>query len=280
MLIFDKIAPLQKELKRLRSNGKKIGFVPTMGALHAGHLSLITSARESNDVVVASIFVNPTQFNNAEDLNNYPRTPEADIELLRKAGTDIVFIPPTDEIYNDSNRNEIIPEPGSIAEVMEGIHRPGHFKGVMMVVTRLFKIVEPINAYFGEKDYQQLAIIRFMVKELKQPVNIIACPTVREKNGLAMSSRNLRLTESEKKKAGVISESLNYISRNWNLSEEEKLIQNAKKMIEQEGFKVEYIEVADSEKLQPAKKSPNKKLRAFAAVFCGDVRLIDNIPVN
>ena len=279
VLIFNKINNLTAHLERVRLPDKKIGFVPTMGALHQGHISLVEKAKKENDLVVVSIFVNPSQFNNPDDLKNYPRTPVEDHLLLDKNKADIIFSPPVEEINNYSNTKKINSDLGNLANVMEGIHRPGHFDGVVQIVSRLFDIVKPGRAYFGEKDFQQLTIIKLMTDKLKYPVEIIACPTVREESGLAMSSRNLKLSKEGLKNAAEISMVLNYVKDNHGKFPVDVLIKLATQMIESSGkLKVEYLEIADEETLQPVQSwEQYKHVRCFAAVYCEGVRLIDNV---
>ena len=279
VLIFNKINNLTAHLERVRLPDKKIGFVPTMGALHQGHISLVEKAKKENDLVVVSIFVNPSQFNNPDDLKNYPRTPVEDHLLLDKNKADIIFSPPVEEINNYSNTKKINSDLGNLANVMEGIHRPGHFDGVVQIVSRLFDIVKPGRAYFGEKDFQQLTIIKLMTDKLKYPVEIIACPTVREESGLAMSSRNLKLSKEGLKNAAEISMVLNYVRDNHGKFPVDVLIKLATQMIESSGkLKVEYLEIADEETLQPVQSwEQYKHVRCFAAVYCEGVRLIDNV---
>ncbi len=279
MVIFSKVKEFSAHLDSIKSVHKKIGFVPTMGALHQGHVSLVNRAKKENDIVVVSIFVNPTQFNNPDDLKNYPRTPKEDQKLLKENNADIIFSPNVEEIYNSDSgkRNEL--ELGKIAEVMEGAHRPGHFSGVVQIVSRLFEIVAPQKAYFGEKDFQQLAIIRFMVNKIGFPVEIVACHTIREKSGLAMSSRNLKLSKNGLQNASEISKTLFFVKENWEKFQPDVIIQKAIATIESSGkLKVEYFEIADEETLQPVNDwRHHKHIRCFAAVYCENVRLIDNI---
>ena len=279
VLIFNKINNLTAHLERVRLPDKKIGFVPTMGALHQGHISLVEKAKKENDLVVISIFVNPSQFNNPDDLKNYPQTPVEDHLLLDKNKADIIFSPPVEEINNYSNTKKINSDLGNLANVMEGIHRPGHFDGVIQIVSRLFDIVKPGRAYFGEKDFQQLTIIKLMTDKLKYPVEIIACPTIREESGLAMSSRNLKLSKEGLKNAAEISMVLNYVKDNHGKFPVDVLIKLATQMIESSGkLKVEYLEIADEETLQPVQSwEQYKHVRCFAAVYCEGVRLIDNV---
>lgn len=282
MLIINKISELSVYLEKYRSQKKKIGFVPTMGALHEGHISLVNRAKKENDIVVVSIFVNPTQFNNPEDLKNYPRTPKEDEKMLSENNVDIIFSPIVEEIYNPDTIKKNVLELGQIADVMEGIHRPGHFDGVVQIVSKLFEIVKPQKAYFGEKDFQQLAVIRLMVNKIHFPVEIIACPTVREKSGLAMSSRNLKLSKKGLQDAVEISKTLFYVKENWKKFNPADIKERAIEMIESSGkLKVEYVEISEEESLQPVNNwNPKKHFRCFAAVYCEDIRLIDNIQLS
>lgn len=278
-----KTVRLRKELNAateiVRASGKSIGFVPTMGALHEGHAALVRRARAENDLVVASIFVNPTQFNNASDLAHYPRTPEADTALLESCGCDLLFMPVAEEMY-PSGLNEAAPalHLGSLATVMEAAHRPGHFEGVTLIVKKLFEAVGSCNAYFGEKDFQQLAVIRHMVKELALPVNVIGCPIVREADGLAMSSRNVRLTSEERTVAPLISHTLFNAKVLWPSLSAEALKESVVAAIEQEPLlRLEYIEIADRDTLLPVQPDQKDNAVACIAVHLGAVRLIDNI---
>lgn len=281
MHIYTKTQEIVQFLAKQRESGHKLGFVPTMGALHAGHISLVEMAKRENDLVIVSIFVNPTQFNNQEDLKNYPRTPEDDHQKLKQAGVDILFEPSVDEIYTHGlNAGKTI-DLGNLENVLEGAHRPGHFKGVVQVVSRLFDIVNPHKAYFGEKDYQQLAVIRKMTKALGYHIDIIGCETMRESNGLAMSSRNLRLTDEERETATQIYKAMKYVRNNKKQLGASEALKNAINEINSHPpLKVEYLEIADAEELQPIVIADNtKKARVFAAVFCGKVRLIDNMEI-
>lgn len=280
MDIFDNSTYVQEEIEFLREEGKKVGFVPTMGALHDGHLSLIRKAKADCSVVVVSIFVNPTQFNNADDLRRYPRTLQADTALLEQAGVDILFVPTEDQIYPDDAARASVPpvKLGSLDTVMEGLHRPGHFKGVLQVVHRLFDIIQPDVAYFGEKDFQQLAVIRSMVNQLDLPVEIVACPTRRESDGLAMSSRNTRLNRRERREAAMIYRALTFVRNHWQKYSVGQLTDEAIRMIEGSGFlKVEYLKLADGNTLKPVESIEDSKyIRCFVAAQIGSVRLIDN----
>lgn len=280
MDIFDNSTYVQEEIEFLREEGKKVGFVPTMGALHDGHLSLIRKAKADCSVVVVSIFVNPTQFNNPDDLRRYPRTLQADTALLEQAGVDILFVPTEDQIYPDDAARASVPpvKLGALDTVMEGLHRPGHFKGVMQVVHRLFDIIQPDVAYFGEKDFQQLAVIRSMVNQLDLPVEIVACPTRRESDGLAMSSRNTRLNRRERREAAMIYRALTFVRNHWQKYSVGQLTDEAIRMIEGSGFlKVEYLKLADGNTLKPVESIEDAKyIRCFVAAQIGSVRLIDN----
>lgn len=279
MNIFYKTTCLKEYLLRLKKQGKSIGFVPTMGALHQGHLELVLHSKRSNDITVCSIFVNPTQFNNPDDLEKYPRMPEKDIEMLEKSNCDVLFMPSYEEVYpeNDDNTYDF----GGIENLLEGKFRPGHFQGVAMVVKNLFEIVEPNDAYFGLKDYQQYVIINKLVENFQLPVNITGCPTVREEDGLAMSSRNLRLNNKQRKAAPLIYESLKFIKGNFN----EKPISEWKEWFSQQinnnpELNVEYVEIVDAHTLTAPDTSTPSNMVALAAVFAGEIRLIDNVLIN
>ena len=273
------IVDLRDELTETRKLKKKISLVPTMGNIHEGHLSLIKNAQKQSDYVVVSIFVNPTQFVAGEDFNEYPRTLNSDIELISKLNVNLVFIPEAIELYPMNNKisTEVsIPE---LESIYCGKHRPGHFRGVATIVSKLFNIVQPDIAIFGEKDYQQLLIIRSLVKNLFLPIEIISLPTVREASGLAMSSRNNYLTEPERQKAPMLYEC---IKTTVNLiingaKDYEKLEREAKLFLEKAGFKIEYYNICDSETLGPVQ---GKILVVLAAVWLGKTRLIDNATVH
>ena len=282
MIIFDKTDNLKDKLAELKASGLKIGFVPTMGALHQGHISLIEKAKSENDQVVASIFVNPTQFNNPDDLKNYPRTFELDKDKLETANTDILFCPSVEEIYPPNENNNDVYDFGSLEKVMEGAHRPGHFRGVAQVVSRLFRIVNPDTAYFGEKDFQQLAIIRALVKKMNAKIKICGCETVRESDGLAMSSRNILLTEAERNEASKLSIALFFVRDHQKDFSIKDIKQKAIDVIQESRMmQVEYLEIADEETLQPAVDwNFSKRLRTFVAAKLGKVRLIDNVSLS
>ena len=269
---------MREEVESLRQKGKTIGFVPTMGALHEGHLSLVRKCIAENDVCIVSIFVNPTQFNNKEDLEKYPRTLERDSVYLKEAGVDIVFAPSVEEIYPEPDTRQF--DFGQLDKVMEGQHRPGHFNGVAQVVSRLFDIVKPNKAYFGQKDFQQLAIIREMVKQLDLPVRIVPMAIVREASGLAMSSRNERLTLAQREVAANIYQTLAESKRVMYMTlTVEQTIEKVVDIINSfEGLEVEYFEIVDGDTLQQIPEwDESDFVVGCIAVFCGDVRLIDNI---
>lgn len=280
MVLFNEILPLQSYLSEFKGSSK-IGFVPTMGALHRGHLSLVERAKKENDLVVASIFVNPTQFDRAEDLLKYPKTLESDKQLLNSVGCDVIFVPTVQEMYPEKIASQKFNFAGLDA-VMEGKFRLGHFDGVGTVVKRLFDIVKPDNAYFGEKDYQQLMIVKKMVETEKITVNIIGCRISREPDGLAMSSRNKRLTEVQRLEAPLIYKSLQKAKAMFPDNDLEKIKEMVStKFFGNEILKLEYFEIADATTLMPAdKKTEDKKYRGFIAVFADTVRLIDNIALN
>lgn len=277
MKVFNSAAELQAYITSERTAGRSVGFVPTMGALHAGHISLVRRAREACDRCVVSVFVNPTQFNDPKDLATYPRTFEADALLLAEAGADAVFHPSVEEVYPE--RDERIFEVGRVAEVMEGAHRPGHFNGVMQVVSRLFDIVRPDKAFFGDKDFQQIAVVRAMVRLLGLPVEIIDCPIVREADSLALSSRNVRLTPEQRSIAPniyrILRESLDF-AKGHTPKETELWVVNQLNAIEQ--LRVEYYEIVDADSLERVESwQDSPRIQGCITVFCGEVRLIDNI---
>lgn len=277
MKLIHTVQELRTELNAQRLAGKKIGFVPTMGALHEGHASLVKLAVAENDVVVVSDFVNPTQFNDQNDLLKYPRTLEADCELLEKVGAHYVFAPSVEEIYPEPDTRQFSYAP--LDTVMEGKFRPGHFNGVCQVVSKLFMMVEPHCAYFGEKDFQQLAIIREMVKQMNFPIRIVGCPIVREFDGLALSSRNARLSDAQRVQALNISKTL-FASKEYAVTH---TVEETQAFVEQaiaasEGLELEYFEIVDGLTLQKiAGWDDTDYAVGCITVFCGEVRLIDNI---
>lgn len=282
MLVYTKQTALKKHITSLKSEGKRIGFVPTMGAIHNGHLSLMKEALAENDVVVVSIFVNPTQFNNASDLENYPRTLERDIKLIETLSDKIiVFAPSVSEIYADHAVAEIFKYDG-LEDQMEGANRPGHFNGVGTIVKKLFEITEADKAYFGEKDFQQLQIIRNMTLQYQLPVEIVGVPIFRQEDGLAMSSRNELLSEEAKKEATLIYKIMLQAKESF----QTKTIKEVVHFVEEEfkkhpRFHLEYFEIADEKTLKTAtEKSENVKYRGFVVAHIDNVRLIDNISLN
>lgn len=279
MNVYNFIADIQRFVKEKHNSGLKVGFVPTMGALHEGHISLINRAKKENDIVVCSVFVNPIQFNNPADLEKYPRTPEKDIEKLEQAGCDAVFMPTAEEMY--PNKVEDHYDFGDIEHVMEGACRPGHFNGVAIVVRKLFEIVNPNKAYFGEKDFQQLAIIKKMVRDLNMNLEIVPCPIVREIDGLAMSSRNVRLNEAERAIAPKIFATLNdSITKKDAMSPSEMKKYTLDKYAEIKEFDVEYVEITDEINLKSLENwNECDHARIFVALQLGPVRLIDNVRI-
>lgn len=280
MIIFKKAGQLTNHIQIQKKEGKTVGFVPTMGALHDGHLSLIETSRSSNDLTVCSVFVNPTQFNNPEDFKHYPVTIEKDIEQLIASKCDILFLPSADEIYPPGHVKKQY-ELGAIETVLEGYYRPGHFQGVCEVVDRLLQIVQPDNLYLGQKDFQQCMVIKKLIqligKEEEIKLNIV--PTVREKDGLAMSSRNLRLNAEQRQLATSIFKELTTIRQELNERSFNELKQSAKEHLTNKGFLVDYIEIANADDLSSATNT-SQKLVALAAASTGSIRLIDNLLLN
>ncbi|MDN3678276.1 pantoate--beta-alanine ligase [Flavobacterium paronense] len=282
MLLFTTQNELVSYLNSVSKKETSIGFVPTMGALHQGHLSLLEQALQNNDLVVISIFVNPTQFDNATDLAKYPKTLDQDIEKIKAISDNIiVFAPSVDDIYNGKTVSTAF-DFGGLENQMEGKFRVGHFNGVGTIVKRLFEIVKPTNAYFGEKDFQQLQIVKKMVEKAKMSVNIIGCPIYREPNGLAMSSRNERLSEVERKEAAIIYKTISQakdLFKTKSAATVSQFVSNTFK--KHPKFELEYFQIADEATLLPCiRKSNAKKYRAFIAVFVNNIRLIDTISLN
>jgi len=270
---------LARTLRHYGDSRVSIGFVPTMGALHTGHISLVEQCRRENGIAVASIFVNPTQFNDTNDLANYPRTLEEDLDKLSSVGCDFVFVPSVEEMYPEKDTRVF--DFGLLDKVMEGAHRPGHFNGVAQIVSKLFDAVQPDRAYFGEKDFQQLAIIRRMVAMMNIPVQIIGCPIVREADGLAMSSRNMRLTPEQRRNAPVIARTLFTIKEKIETMPLDELKKWVVEQIDStSGLKTEYFEIVDRDTLQPVSQFKGNALQACIAVHAGIIRLIDNVIVG
>jgi len=281
MIITRTKKELNRYLELVRKANKTIGFVPTMGALHKGHLSLIKCSNNENNFTLVSIFVNPTQFNNSEDLKNYPRNEDVDLNLLLGQSCDIVFIPEVDEMYPESDTRVF--DFNGIDKVMEGKYRDGHFNGVAQIVSKLFKIVHPNKAYFGIKDFQQVAIIKYLNKKYLGELNIevVSCDIIREEDGLAMSSRNQLLNVSQRKSAALISQTLKKYVKNY----AEYTVEELKKYITEEinqdtNLNVEYIEIVNDESLQSVSKISPGKTTICAAVYDGDIRLIDNLAIK
>ena len=277
MKVIHTIKDLQAELSVLKAQGKKVGLVPTMGALHAGHASLVKRSVNENEVTVVSVFVNPTQFNDKNDLVKYPRTLDADCKLLEACGATYAFAPSVEEMYPEPDTRQFSYAP--LDTVMEGAFRPGHFNGVCQIVSKLFEAVKPHRAYFGEKDFQQLAIIHEMVRQMQFDLEIVGCPIVREEDGLALSSRNARLSAEERENALKISQTL-FKSRTFaathTVSETLKFVEDAIAAVP--GLRLEYFEIVDGNTLQKVDNwNQTSYVVGCITVFCGDVRLIDNI---
>ena len=281
MRVFKTKKELKRHISALLSQKNKIGFVPTMGALHKGHLSLVDMSKKENDYTVVSIFVNPTQFDKKEDLEKYPRTTSQDLSLLEQINCDAVFLPSVEEIYDQDVTSQAFDFDG-LENEMEGKFREGHFDGVGTIVKAFFEIVTPTKAYFGEKDFQQLQVIKKMVEKAQLDVEVMGCPIFREENGLAMSSRNERLTEAQRNEGAMIYETLKAVNKkiaNHSLSD----IQNwvASEFEKHPLFDLEYFVIADEATLKEVTSiSPEKNLRAFIAVYANSIRLIDNLPLN
>ncbi len=277
-MLVEKISEMKSVTKRLKFEGRSIGFVPTMGFLHEGHVSLIRRSKQDNDITVVSIFVNPLQFGENEDFDRYPRDLNRDLEILREEKVDYLFYPSHKEMYPDGFSTTV--EVKGITEKLCGAFRPGHFKGVTTVVLKLFNIIKPDRAYFGLKDFQQYKVIERMVRDLNLDVEIVGCPIVREKDGLAMSSRNRYLTDNERKGAVLLSQALFEAKKMFDLgiNDVSKLKEEMKKIIQSnpEVREIQYIEIVDSETFEEKVKAEKGDLIALA-VFVGDTRLIDNI---
>ncbi|MFT6987047.1 MAG: pantoate--beta-alanine ligase [Psychromonas sp.] len=281
MHIINQPELLREKIQELKQQGLTIAFVPTMGNLHDGHLQLVRQAKEKATIVVVSIFVNPMQFNNAQDLQNYPKTVEADQRLLEQQGVDIVFIPSPEVIYPNGLEKQTYVEVPGLSDCLEGELRPGHFRGMSTIVNKLFNLVQPDYACFGEKDFQQLAIVKKMVIDLAMPIEIIAVATVREASGLAMSSRNNKLTPAEKEKAPLLAQIMTKLATDLQNQQIDhtRLIANASAELDSNGFNTDAIHIVDSSTLQPV-DSDSKAIVILMAAFLGATRLIDNKIVN
>jgi pantoate--beta-alanine ligase len=274
-VILSSKAQLEQSLNPYWKRGATIGFVPTMGALHAGHCSLMHAAKAANEVVVLSIFVNPRQFNDSADFDKYPRTLTEDIKCAESEGVDFIYLPSYDELFTgQSVASEV--QLNGLDLSMEGASRPGHFRGVVEVVYALFEHVNPSNAYFGQKDFQQLAIIRAMVSSLKLRVSIVSCPTLREIDGLAMSSRNLRLSQSERQEALVLYKALSFVKEHWKNRPSMEVLEQAKQLIAASTLRLDYLLLVDPDSLLPIANNAQSAVVCVAA-YCGEVRLIDNM---
>lgn len=277
MLVFKQVEELKKYLSSKQQAGKTIGFVPTMGALHNGHISLINRSKQEVDITVCSIFVNPTQFDDATDLEKYPRTLENDLELLLNAQTEVIFAPTVLEVYPKGLETAVNINLGELATVMEGAFRPGHFEGMMEVVNRLLDIVEPDKLFMGQKDFQQAAIVKEMIKQTKRPTKLVVCPIIRESHGLAMSSRNERLGAEDRETSQILYKSLKHVKNNMATKSIEQLKKEAVKMIEDAGLKPVYFEVSDGNSLSALTEwEDSDYIVACLAAFMGNIRLIDN----
>jgi pantoate--beta-alanine ligase len=281
MILFRTAVDIRSWLLKCRNQGIKTGFVPTMGALHEGHMQLISACLSTTDICICSIFINPAQFNDARDFEKYPVSLENDIEMLEKAGTDVVFLPSVAEIYPGGEKGLETYDLGNLENVLEGRFRPGHFQGVCQVMSRLFGIIEPDHLFMGQKDYQQCLVIKRLIQILELSVQFHTIPTIRELDGLAQSSRNRRLTPDQRKNAIAISRALTEIQGNLVPGSPEPLLKNARKTLEKAHFKTDYISISKADDLQPIEFWDGKeKAVALIAAFQGDVRLIDNILVN
>ncbi|MES2556207.1 MAG: pantoate--beta-alanine ligase [Bacteroidota bacterium] len=276
MKIIESIISLNEALATVRETGKTVGLVPTMGALHEGHMALVERAKTMADVVVVTVFVNPTQFNNSSDLTLYPRTPEKDAALLASHGCDIAFFPSVDEVYPEGYQTPEVPL-GTLDKVMEGEFRPGHFKGVVQVVNRFFEVVQPTFAFFGLKDFQQVAVIRFMTDYLQLPVTIVPCPTLRESSGLAMSSRNMRLTAQQLDEAVIIYETLTFAKSLVDTHTPAETKKLALEHFAHSTLRMEYFSIVNPQTLEELSDTWVPGATCCVAAFCGEVRLIDNM---
>ena len=280
MQIFVNEQPLKRRIAYLKSKGNTIGFVPTMGALHKGHISLIEKSKSESDITVCSIFVNPTQFNNKEDLLKYPKTIEEDKRKLLEVGNDILFIPSEKVIYPPEINLDVDIDLEGLENKWEGEFRPGHFNGVVQVVKRLLVIVKPDYLYMGQKDFQQFTIIKMMLEKLKMDTKLIVVPIYREKDGLAMSSRNVRLTEEFREKSTVLYQSLLYAKENYGKETTGEIEKKALEMINGKGLKPEYFKIVNGRTLDPVSSGHENNAIAIVAAWAGDVRLIDNIIIT
>lgn len=279
MLLFKKVSDFQAWLKAQRTEGRSIGFVPTMGALHPGHLDLVHQANQAGDVAVVSIFVNPTQFNDLKDLEKYPRLPGQDLRALALAGCAAVWMPPVVEVYPPGQDLSVRLDFGALDKVMEGQFRPGHFTGMAMVVNRLLDVVQPHHLYMGQKDFQQMSIVRDMLRQQRSNVKLVACPTIRESDGLAMSSRNLRLTPDMRAAAPAIYQTLQAAKTRFAAAEPASAVSAwAMQQLTAAGLRPEYVNIVDARTLLPVEHiSDAAHIVVCAAAWAGEIRLIDNL---
>ncbi len=278
MIIFKKARDITRFLAEQKGSASPVGFVPTMGALHQGHISLILTSKKTDGLTLCSIFVNPTQFNNKKDFEKYPSSIERDIYMLEETGCDVLFLPGIPEMYPGGIKNDGHFDLGYLETILEGKFRPGHYQGVCQVVNRLLAIIQPGRLYLGQKDYQQCMVLKKMIGLTQQETEIIICPTIREKDGLAMSSRNILLNEKERKQAVKIAETLAFIKKELKTGYLEDLKERATGYLNAEGFKVDYVEIANAKTLEPVEYNYGKMpLVALVAAFVNDVRLIDNM---
>jgi pantoate--beta-alanine ligase len=280
-MVICKTVPSLREYLASVGSARRKGFIPTMGALHEGHASLIREAKTGDRFTVCSIFVNPTQFNDPADFAKYPKTLQADIGLLEKNGVDVLFLPSVEEMYPDGTGPVAQYDLGYLETILEGKYRPGHFQGVCQIVERLLRIVRPDDLYLGQKDYQQCLVLRRLIELQHLPVSLIICPTRRETSGLAMSSRNMRLDEAHRKGAVALYETLNWIRSNKLKAPPKDLEKTARERLEAKGFRVDYVEIAAADTLRPLERwGDASEAVALVAAFSGDVRLIDNELLN
>jgi pantoate--beta-alanine ligase len=282
MILFKHAFDLEKYIAKQRENGRQIGFVPTMGALHAGHVSLLEICNRQTDISICSIFVNPTQFTDPLDFKKYPVTIAEDIVKLEAVKCKVLFLPSVEEMYPGGTKNDTIYALGYLETILEGEYRPGHFQGVSQVVHRLLNVVKPDKLFLGQKDFQQCLVIKKLVHQLQVPVSVVVAETLREPSGLAMSSRNMRLSEDDRKSATAIYECLSHIKKHYQSIPFQKLISRSKAQLLNSGFsRIDYVAIADAETLQLVDEfDPNIKLVALIAAYIGDVRLIDNLVLN
>jgi pantoate--beta-alanine ligase len=281
MIVFKKAADIGIFLEKAHAAGKPTGFVPTMGALHAGHISLVEKVKQAGEICTCSIFVNPTQFNNSKDFDKYPVTIERDIDMLEAAGCDALFLPSVAEVYPGGTASTRQYGLGYLETVLEGASRPGHFQGVCQVVDRLLNIIPARRLYLGQKDYQQCMVINKMIEITGKPTRLVIVPTVREASGLAMSSRNMRLSENEKEKATALSRMLAGIKQNIKPGSVDTLLKRSIADLEASGFKVDYVSIADAETLELLHEwDGQREIVALVAAFLGEIRLIDNLAIN